>query len=390
MNKYFWSSTLLVLLFLFSCSKKEIEPPTIEEMDPNVIAALADIDISSSNNGVVLVPSGLPEPLSTLFTNYTKVVAPNGKPIHIFATSGVSQTQIVRARNILEYILRDAPGTEYGSDKTAVANAMGDNGATLVYFDTEAQTFASIEALTPLLSLGLGFQDLYATESPIEGTVDYLNNITRDAGYEEIFHLVHDYGVIPAIPAFDEEIKAADIAGTAAGIYNYNDTDSHYEYIISALDVYFGLWAHETGSSFGGEYTPTTRENLLSIDPIGYGLVEKFFLPYLDWNIQLDESFTGTFSLTLDPNDTYTLKSRYMKDVSLTGSNHSNLTGNELDNRFTGNAGDNVLNGMGGNNTVVYPKAESAYEVTENSDGSKTVVGDGTDTLININTILFN
>ncbi len=366
---------IVCFFFLTSC-KKDKNPVSLEKLD--------NIDISSSSNGVVQVPHDLPEPLSTVFSNYTKVVAPNGKPIHIFATSGVEVKQIVRARNILEYILRSAQGTQYGSDKSAIANKMSDNKATLIYFDNEQQ---AMDYRDQVSDLGLGIQDLYANESPVEGSASYINNSVRDASYEEIFHMVHNYGIVEALPAYDNEIKQGEQAASAVGIYNYGgDVEvSRFEYIISAFDVYFGFWAHSTsGSSFYGEYTPTTRANLQSIDPTGYGLVEKFHLPYLNWNIQLDNSFTGTFSLSLDAFQSYTLKSQYIKDVTLTGSNNTNLKVNNLDNNLTGNSG---------TNTVIFSGVYSEYTVNTNN-GVTTVTDnisnrDGVNTLNGIEKIQF-
>ncbi|MCB1754626.1 MAG: hypothetical protein KDJ38_03835 [Gammaproteobacteria bacterium] len=170
------------------------------------------IDTSGSLNEVVAVPESTPAVINGLFDKYTKVVAPNGKPIHIFATSGVSEAQTVRARQILSFILKDAEGTQYGSDKSAVANALGDAQATLVYFETEEQALKHRDAVS---KLGLGVQDLYAEESPVEGTQAYLNNEIRDAAYEEIFHMVHGYGIETALPAFHAEMVAAQLKATA-------------------------------------------------------------------------------------------------------------------------------------------------------------------------------
>ena len=78
-----------------------------------------------------------------------------------------------------------------------------------------------------------------------------------------------------------------------------------------------------------------------------------------------------------------------MLHATLNGTNNSNLTGNDQDNRLSGNSGDNVLDGGMGNDTAVYPRAASEYTITQNEDGSQTVIGDGTDTLIGIERIEF-
>ena len=53
----------------------------------------------------------------------------------------------------------------------------------------------------------LALQDLYATESPVEGDYIYVHNspeegdfFTRDASYEEIMHLVHGKGIEDELP----------------------------------------------------------------------------------------------------------------------------------------------------------------------------------------------
>ena len=54
------------------------------------------------------------------------------KPIRIFAQREISNDQLEHARSVLELFLEPVPGSRYGADKTAIANAMGDSGATLV------------------------------------------------------------------------------------------------------------------------------------------------------------------------------------------------------------------------------------------------------------------
>jgi len=205
---------------------------------------LDNIDTSTSPLGVVPLPEELGKTLNGLFSNYTKHMAPNGKPIHIFAQSGVSDLQVVRAREILKYHLTDAPGTEYGSDKTALANRMADVRATLMYTDTEIKSFA----MRPILrGSDLRLQDLYATESPVEGCYEYIHNegkpgerFTRDASYEEIMHLVHAKGLEDILPEYHQEIVEAEKAAIEAGIYKYGRPAPH-EYIITGFDIYFGL-----------------------------------------------------------------------------------------------------------------------------------------------------
>ena len=66
------------------------------------------------------------------FSRYTQIVAPNGGVIPIFAQDEVGDEQLIRARNIVRFFLTDSVSTTLGIDKSAVANAMADNGAVLM------------------------------------------------------------------------------------------------------------------------------------------------------------------------------------------------------------------------------------------------------------------
>jgi hypothetical protein len=369
---------------------------------------LDNIDTSSSPYGIVPLPEELGKTLNGLFSKYTKLLAPNGKPIHIFAQSGVSDLQVVRAREILKYHLTDAPGTQYGFDKTAMANRMADVRATLIYTDTEIKSFA----MRPILrGSELRLQDLYATESPVEGSYEYIHNsgkpgerFTRDASYEEIMHLVHDKGLEDILPDYHKEIVEAEKAAVEADIYHYGRLAPH-EYIITGFDIYFGLWDHNPqgdGKSFGDEYPFHTKEEMKEGDPALYDLVEKFWPKYLTYNAYIDPAFEGTFSTVREKNTEYTFKSQYLVNIILTGKKDTNILGNDQDNRLTGNDGNNILTGGKGNDVIAGGEGEdtaefsgsySEYEVTK--VGKKTIVTDtvtdrdGKDELTDIEVLKF-
>jgi hypothetical protein len=369
---------------------------------------LDNIDVSSSPWGVVPLPPELGKTLNGLFSKYTKHMAPNGKPIHIFAQTGVSDLQVARAREILKYHLTDAPGTEYGHDKSALADRMADVRAALTYTDTEMKSFA----MRPILrKTQLRTQDLYATESPVEGSYEYIHNearpgehFTRDASYEEIMHLVHDKGLEDVLPEYHQEIIDAEKAATDAGIYRYGRPAPH-EYIITGFDVYFGLWAHDPqgdGKSFGDEYDFHTKEELRTGDPALYNLVEKFWPKNLTYNAYIDPSFEGTFVMVLDENKEYTFKSQHLVHVTLTGDKNTSILGNAYDNRLTGNAGDNSLTGNAGTDiifggegedTAVFSGPSSEYEITTENNVTyvldKVKERDGTDELTGIEILQF-
>jgi hypothetical protein len=378
-----------------------------DEIDINY-EVLDNIDTSTSPLGVVPLPEELGKTLNGLFSKYTKHMAPNGKPIHIFAQSGVSDLQVVRAREILKYHLTDAPGTQYGSDKTPLANRMADVRATLMYTDTEIKSFA----MRPILrGSELRLQDLYATESPVEGCYEYIHNegrpgerFTRDASYEEIMHLVHAKGLEDVLPAYHQEIVQAEKAAIEAGIYKYGRPAPH-EYIITGFDIYFGLWDHNPqgdGASFGEEYPYHTKEEMKEGDPALYDLVEKFWPKYLTYKAYIDPSFEGTFSTVRDEKTPYTFKSQYLVNIILTGEKNTNIHGNDQDNLLVGNDGNNVITGGkgddaieggAGEDTAQFSGNSSEYKVAK-SEGKTIVVDtisdrDGTDELTDIEVLKF-
>ena len=357
---------------------------------------LPEIDISSSPNGVVPLPPELPAVLTDVFDSYSKVVAPNGKPIHIFADGGWSEERIVKARKVLEHILTDAPGTRFGNDKVAVANAMADNRATLVLFRTERALEIALSG--PLGRVDLGMQDLRANECPVEGSPDYLAHETRDASYEEIIHLVHDYGIKPALPEYHAELVVASDAATARGIWRGwpdDEPENHAnEYLGVLYDNYLDLWwpnptkyegipveergGIPPGQSHFGRYHVNSRARLLEVDPDGYALIEAFFPPHLTYAPSLPENFAGVFSLELDPEVRYTHKSQHLNDVSLTGasgaglfgnSRSNHLIGNDGDNLLKGGAGDDLLDGASGTDTALFVGRGAEYEVVRLPDG---------------------
>jgi len=388
-------------------AREIIEYDVPDEVEINY-EVLDNIDTSAARFGVVPLPDDVGATLTGLFSKYTKHVAPNGKPIHILGQSRVSDLQMARAREILRYHLSDAPGTRYGSDKTQVANRMGDVRATLIYTDTQARAFAMYDILEPS---DLALQDLYATESPVEGDYIYVHNeapqgefFTRDASYEEIMHLVHAKGIEDALPDYHAAIEKAEKRATDAGIYRYGATAPH-EYIISGFDIYFGLWDHDPqgdGTSYGDEYPYHTRAEMKAGDRPMFDLVEEFWPQYLTYNAYIDPSFEGTFVMAYDETIEYTNKSRFLVEITLTGDKNTSvlgndqdnvLTGNEGDNGFTGGAGDDTIEGAAGTDRAIFTGLASEYHVE--TEGSKTTVTDtldgrdGTDVLGGIEILVF-
>jgi hypothetical protein len=409
MRKFGVIFLILGFMIFLACTKSDED-----------LVTLPEIDISESPNGIVELPEDVPAVFRDVFTKYTKILAPSGKPIHILAQAGWTDDQIKKGRNVLQFILTDYPGSEYGNDKSVIANAMADRKATMVFFNTEPDLHEAMRG--PLgRGTGLSMQDLRGNENPAEGTEDYMNHITRDASFEEIWHLVHDNGIKVTQPAMIAEMQKANDAAAEKGWRAWPDDEPQEhpnEYVGVLIDNYYDLWTLRPkkyegreikpedvpeGQSHFGRYFAGSRERMQELDPDGYTLIQKFFPPYLTYTPELPEYFEGTFSLKFDESLVYTYKSQHLVDVILTGSNNADLLGNNFDNTLTGNVGNNVFVGDGGddtiyggagNDTAVFLGIYSEYKITE-ADGAILVEDnqpqrDGSDTLKNIEILRFS
>lgn len=403
---------LSVLLFGHGCAAPG---PSVDSDSPSRLAEasfhqdgsedfeplrLPRIDTSGAPNGVVPLPAGLPRELRRTFEKVTKLTAPNGGDIHLFAQTGVSDAQLVRAREVMRFYLTDAPGTLHGGDKAQVANSMADLGATLVMFDDERSAERAFRGA--LGELELFFQDLYATESVVEGSAAYLDNSVRDATLEEVFHLVQGAGIEPALPALRAQIEAATDHAIARELWFTNEEweaegSSPFEYIISVIDVLYGFWSHDpdgNGESFHGEYVLCTPEAARARDPRGVEAMRAFLPETFDLDVTVDPSFEGDFVMERRAGLPYTRKSMHLTRARLSGARDAGLVGNARDNRLQGNAGDNHLRGGAGRDTAVFLGERDEYDVRELEGGRRVVVDsvegrDGTDTLEGIEALEF-
>lgn len=342
------------------------------------------------------MPSSLESFYSTHFNRYIGYIAPNGKPIHIVAQSQITDEQMLRSYNILKHYLTNYSGSKYGIDKSAVANAMANNNAILALLNGQD------DGSNPIAELVSG-QPLYQNEIQVEGhdwymTQDYSH---RDASYEEILHFVHDNGIgvdasdgtpssIGALPAYQAEIRAAQRNGLSNQLWGIGDAawineltaenSLSQEYLASVVDAYYGLWGAWTGSSthsMWGIYVAKSRADMQTDDPMGYALMEnKFFQPYITYNARIDAALTGNFSLKFDTAKPYTNHSRYLKDITLLGSNPITVTVNELNNDITGNTGTNTVIFSGQSSEYVVSRTANVVTVNDtvpNRDGNNSL-----------------
>ena len=349
-------------IILISCSNDNSENQPIGQANP---------ELGIEN----IIPNILGEEYSNNFNRYTNVVTPNGGKIHIVAQSNLTDEQIVRARSTLEHFLENYPGSKYGSDKSELANKMAENGAILTLLNGQDDGNNPVE---------VNGQALFENEIQVEGHAWYINqnyNNHRDATYEEILHLVHDYGIgidghnsFPgAMPEYQSEIREAqkyalsnNLWGIGADRWINELTDENsltQEYLAALIDSYYGLWGSWTDSrthGMWGIYVAKTRNEILSEDPIGGEIMtNKFFHPYLTYNARIDPSFNGNFSLRFDSSKPYTNHSQYLKDITLLGNNNISVSINQLDNNIIGNQG---------TNTVIFNGNSSEYIIDISDD----------------------
>ncbi len=129
-------------------------------------SACANDIITGTALGITALPASASSAYKNALCKYTKVTAPNGKPIHIYAQDKITNEQMIRARSILEFYLTNVPGSQYGADKTAIANQMANNNAELMLLNGS-------DTGTPVVN---GGQPLYQTENVVEGSTAYINN----------------------------------------------------------------------------------------------------------------------------------------------------------------------------------------------------------------------
>ena len=358
----------LILLFTFSCSNDNSENQPIGQANP---------ELGIEN----IIPSNLGKEYSANFNRYTKVVTPNGGKIHIVAQSNLTDEQIVRARSTLEHFLKNYPGSEYGDNKSELANKMAENGAILTLLNGQDDGNNPVE---------VNGQALFENEIQVEGHPWYINqdyNNHRDATYEEILHLVHDYGIgidghnsFPgAMPKYQSEIRQAqknalstNLWGIGADRWINELTDENsltQEYLAALIDSYYGLWGGWTDSNthgMWGIYVAKTRNEIFLEDPVGGEIMNnKFFHPYLTYNARIDSSFNGVFSLKFDSLKPYTNHSQYLKDITLLGNNNTSVYINQLDNNIIGNKGTNTVIFNGNSSEYIIDITDIEISVTD-------------------------
>jgi hypothetical protein len=359
------------------------------------------IGLASQVHGISIeaVPSQFSDYSKAGYNRYVSVKAPNGKSIHILIMDRLSEYQIVKAVNVLNHYLTPVAGTKYGDkdSKRDIANAMANNGAILKLMNYHDE---------PRYNDDLDGQPLFEEEIQVEGgdwyvRQDYEDH--RDASYEEILHLVHDYGIgvlnapeggVTALPEFQREFNTIQKQALNQSYTPPEDTLKEWqqevsvdqEYFAAIIDSYYGLWGAYSGKGMWDLYSVKTRSDFSTEDPNALYITEQIFSPTLTYDAYIADTFTGTFKMRYDATVPYTHHSQYLTKLTLTGSKDTNVELNGHDNRLTGNTG---------MNTVIVHGARSEYHIHDLGEGkiqlNDMLTGrDGMNVLINIEKIQFS
>ena len=334
----------------------------------------------AEQSSISAVPDSAHGELKKHFSKYINIISKNGLPIHILAQSGVSDNKIYKVVDVLKFYLQNYPST-YGSLKSEIANKMAKNKATLYLFDDEHRGEKAIEKTK---NVNLNYQVIYAEEIMVDGSQDYINNVFRDATFEEVLHLVQDYGIAEILPEYQRQIRTAAEASIAKGYWISvmipeweREGSIETEYLATILDVYYGFWQSSVNDiAFNGEYFFSSREALKLGDPDGYALMnEQFIPPYLDYEVSIHNDFNGQFRMEYDTSSRYTTKSQYLSDIRLTGNNNSSIKQNRYDNYLIGNSGENKVYYTGNWETYSINLGNPAViiDLVEHRDGTDTL-----------------
>lgn len=344
------------------------------------------------------------------YSKYIDYIAPNGKPIRLLSMDKVTDEQLLYAYNMLSFYLESYDKI----DKTVIANRMADTNTTLII-----PNGADRDGKTPQAAMTLG-QNLNQMEIANVGSKWYVDcdYEHRDASFEEIFHMVHDYGIgitqnpgaAPKITKIIAEAEQNALPTKEAdwgkkGLWGLNSVDwlkelskegsLEQEYIVSVIDSFYGLWEPWKDGKGGmwGIYVAKNRAEIGQKDPMGKEALLSFLPENITQMMRIDPAFEGTFIMTYDENIPYTAKSQYLQKVWLTGKKDSGVIANKLDNILIGNAGNNTIDGGEGNDVYQFYGSSDEYEINRSKNKiivrDKVESRDGTDTLENVEILRF-
>lgn len=334
---------------------------------------------------------GLEGAAKKYYSKFIDYIAPNGKPIRILAMDKITNDQLLYAYNMLSFYLKSNDKI----NKDEIANNLANNKAILIL-----PNGADRDGKTPMAAMNLG-QNLNQMEIANIGSKWYIDcdYTHRDAAFEEIFHMVHDYGIgttqnsgaAPEITKIIADAKNNSLPTDKSdwgnkGLWGLNskswleelekEGSLEQEYIVSVIDSYYGLWDSWNDGVGGmwGIYTSKNRREIVNKDPQGLKALKSFLPEYITQMMRIDSSFAGEFKMLYDSTLPYTSKSQYLQNIALTGSNDVNLIANDLDNILMVNSGENKIDGKEGIDIVQFKGSSEEYEIIRIDD--KIVVKD--------------
>ena len=376
-------------------------------------SSLLGIDTSGGDDGIVALPASVDDRILAVFDRYTQFAAPNGNRVHFLSQDAVSDDLVIRTRGLVRQHLFDVPGSSLGANKTAAFNAAANRGATfLLYENAAAFDDADADVMAFRAFFGDRLGELDASTIIREGSASYTQTAPAyDPSIGATARFVLDQGIATGIPAFQTALDAASMNAVTMGIYTpdvatpADEVDD--EYLVVALDAYYGLFGHDPNSNgtsgLSGEYAALDRADMQTADPDGFALVESFFRPTHRYSAFLDPTVSSDFEMSFDAAVPYTNRSQYLERVGIRTPSTARINGNDLDNvllgnvlatTFVGGGGDDIIEGEAGTDIVIMSGARAEYTITDIGDNVTEIVDsvvdrDGTDFLRGITQVNF-
>ncbi len=348
MNKEIIATTILALALSGCGSDINSKSTTSLPSNSNVIKDLGFLKIEKT-------PKNFKNYEAKGYTRYVGYKAPNGKNIHILIQDKLTDFQIARSYNILKHYLTNDPKFAY--NKSEVANTMANNNA-ILKLQNGSHTEDNEDDL-------MG-QPLYQNEIQVEGGEWYMKQdyTYRDASYEEILHLVHDFGfgvlgssvgIAGALPQLQLDINTYQKLAYKNKVWTPEDDEYKewedevsldQEYFASVIDAYYGLWgawndSRSPNSSMWGVYKVKTRNDFTKDAVITD--VQELFHPTFQYTAYLSDQLSGEFSMKFDTSKPYTHHSQYLTKIKLNGKNDIKIIPNDRYNYIEGNDGVTTL-----------------------------------------------
>ena len=264
----------------------------------------------------------------------------------------MTNSQLIHVRNVLENYLTDIPESAMGSNKSPVLNALSLSNAVLFVLndpsDSDSDEFISLS------EAGAIGKTVFASEIFPEGVPEYMSSESRNVTYSAVARYVHKYGIKNALPSMQSSVVSLmnDAINNNKFIPAADLPVEQYDerYLSLLLETFFGVWGHDPNNDqWAGEheYGYINRESMSVGDLQAYNLIKGFFGENWSYTVDLPADFNGLFSVKHNPEMPYTNRSKYLKNIKISGVNNIDITGNMNQNHVLGNQGVNIFEGGG-------------------------------------------